>query len=84
MEAKKKESSDLKILDDQNESVMGPGKSSGLKLHDPIILDSLETEKPAVGQSRSLPLVLGDVDESTAEATGGRSPTHERNQCPSA
>jgi hypothetical protein len=28
--------------------------------------------------------VLGDVDESTAEATGGRSPTHERNQCPSA
>jgi hypothetical protein len=69
-EAMEKESSALKILDDQNESTMGPGESSGLKPHDPINFDSSEAEKPAAVQSCSPLAVLGDVDESTAEATG--------------
>jgi hypothetical protein len=64
-----KESPDLKILGDQNESAMGPGENSGLKPHDPINLDSSEDEDPAAGQSRSPPAMMGDVDESTAEAT---------------
>jgi hypothetical protein len=49
---------------------MGLGENSDLKPHDPINLDSSEAEEPAVGQSRSPPTVVGDVDESTAEATG--------------
>jgi hypothetical protein len=49
---------------------MGPGENSGLKPQDPIDLDPSEAEKPAAGESRSLPPVLGDVDKSTAEATG--------------
>jgi hypothetical protein len=48
-EAAKKESSALKILDDQNESAMGPGESSGLKTHDPIDLDSSKAEKTRGG-----------------------------------
>jgi hypothetical protein len=69
-EAAKKESSDLKVLDDQNESAISPGEGSGLKPHEPIDLDPSEAEKPAAGQSRSPPPVLGDVDTSTTEATG--------------
>jgi hypothetical protein len=49
---------------------MGPGENSGLILHDPIDLDSSEAERAATGQSRSPPPVLGDINESTAEATG--------------
>jgi hypothetical protein len=69
-EAAKKESSDLKVLDDQNESAISSGEGSGLKPHEPIDLDPSEAEKPAAGQSRSPPPVLGDVDTSTTEATG--------------
>jgi hypothetical protein len=69
-ETMEKESSALKILEDQNESTMGLGENSDLKPHDPINLDSSEAEEPAAGQSRSPPAVVGDVDESTAEATG--------------
>jgi hypothetical protein len=60
----------LKILEDQNESAMGPGENSGLQPQDPIDLDPSEAEKPAAGESRSLSSVLGDVDKSTAAATG--------------
>jgi hypothetical protein len=49
---------------------MGPGEDSGLKTHDPIDLDSSEAERAVAGQSHSPQQVLGDVNESTAEATG--------------
>jgi hypothetical protein len=68
-EAAKKERSALKVFDDQIESAMGLGESSGLKPHDPIDLDTSETEKSAVGQSRSPPPVMGGADKSAVEAT---------------
>jgi hypothetical protein len=70
VETVKKESSALKIFDAKTESAMGQGESSGLKPHDSINLDSPEAEKPAAGQSRSPPPMLGDADKSAAETTG--------------
>jgi hypothetical protein len=69
-EAMERGGSALKIFEDQNESAMGPGENSSPKPQDPIALDPSEAEKPAAGECRSPPLVLGDVDKSTAEATG--------------
>lgn len=70
VETAKKESFELKILEYQNEFAMGPGENSGLKAHDPIDLDPSKAEGTAAGQSHLPPPVLGDVSESTAEATG--------------
>jgi hypothetical protein len=61
VEVAEKESFALKVFDDQIESAMGPGESSGLKPHDPIDLDTSEVEKSAAGQSHSPPPVLGDA-----------------------
>jgi hypothetical protein len=65
-----REGSALKILEDQNEFAMGPSENPSLKPRDPIDLDPSKAEKPAAGECRSPPPVLGDVDKSTVEATG--------------
>jgi hypothetical protein len=70
VETAKKESSALKIFDAKTESAMGQGENSGLKLHDPIDLDSFEAEKPTAGLSRSPPPMLGDADKSAAKTIG--------------
>jgi hypothetical protein len=69
-EIKEQESSTLKTLEVRKESAMGPSESSGLKPQDPIDLDPSKAKRPAGDESRSPPLVLGDVDEPIAKATG--------------